>query len=244
MSDFHLTPELVKKVLKTVDAGLSSGLGTPTPGNMCVEAAVCYAMGLPHGDKPTCVDSVIRQVKISLNDAQWSSKATRASGMRRLAVLQLGTKDSGFNQVEFAKKLAMMTITTILPLALTAAGLHDHAVKCQAATTLKEAESAAKYAASAAYYAAKYAAYYAASDAANASKCAAYYAAKCAASDAARCAASSAKYAASSASSVSSAKYAASDAVLKIFATGVENILIEMNVPAVSFLSLIEPNKE
>lgn len=40
-----LTKTLAKKVLETVDAGLCSGLGNPKPGEMCVEAAVCFAYG-------------------------------------------------------------------------------------------------------------------------------------------------------------------------------------------------------
>lgn len=43
-----LTKEIAQKVLTTVDKGLSCGLGHPKPGQMCVEAAVCYALD---GDK-------------------------------------------------------------------------------------------------------------------------------------------------------------------------------------------------
>jgi hypothetical protein len=50
----EITESVARKVLKTVDAGLCSGLGNPTPGEMCVEAAVCYALDLPHGDEPSC----------------------------------------------------------------------------------------------------------------------------------------------------------------------------------------------
>lgn len=44
MMDAAVTREIAVKVLEVVDCGLSSGLGKPEPGNMCVEAAVCYAM--------------------------------------------------------------------------------------------------------------------------------------------------------------------------------------------------------
>lgn len=50
---------IAKKVLEVVDAGLSSGVGNPIPGQMCVEAAVCYALGLPHGDDPACVSRAL-----------------------------------------------------------------------------------------------------------------------------------------------------------------------------------------
>lgn len=50
---------IAKKVLKTVNAGLVKGLGESEPGKMCVEAAVCYALGLPHSDDPwLCVAAV------------------------------------------------------------------------------------------------------------------------------------------------------------------------------------------
>ena len=47
--------KVAKRVLEVVDAGLSSGLGNPKPGEMCVEAAVCYALGLPHGDSQSAL---------------------------------------------------------------------------------------------------------------------------------------------------------------------------------------------
>lgn len=85
------TREIAEKVLATVDAGLCAGQGIPEPGKMCVEAAVCFAFGLPHGDNPPCVDLSVRDCKISLNDAGWSSNQTRAAGLRELSVLQLGS---------------------------------------------------------------------------------------------------------------------------------------------------------
>src|SRR5665213_3634004 len=87
----EITKEIAAKVLATVDAGLCSGVGNPVPGQMCVEAAVCYALGQEHGDEPVCVSPALRQFKIGLNDAAWSSNEARAKGMRRLALIQLGT---------------------------------------------------------------------------------------------------------------------------------------------------------
>lgn len=46
----RITRKIAVRVLEVVDAGLVSGVGSPEPGKMCVEAAVCYALGLPHGD--------------------------------------------------------------------------------------------------------------------------------------------------------------------------------------------------
>ena len=53
--NIEINEALARKVLDVVDAGLVKGMGVPEPGKMCVEAAVNYAMGAPHGDQPTCV---------------------------------------------------------------------------------------------------------------------------------------------------------------------------------------------
>ena len=101
-----LTKELAQKVRDTVDAGLSKGMGNPIPGQMCVEAAVNYAMGLPHGDTPSCVGRAVRDFKIALNDSDaWTSNAARAKGLRRVAIAQLGSDK--LDQVEFSKALAL-----------------------------------------------------------------------------------------------------------------------------------------
>ena len=113
----EITRVVAAKVLEVVDAGLSNGLGTPELGQMCVEAAVCYALGLPHGDNPPCVSDSLRSLKIVLNDAEWSSKKARAKGLRRLALAQLGSAGV-LNELEFAKRVALMTVQQIVPRAL------------------------------------------------------------------------------------------------------------------------------
>lgn len=115
-----ITREVAAKVLSVVDAGLSKGLGKPTPGNMCVEAAVCYAIGLPHSDDPQCVSPALRSLKININDRNWSSKVARAAGMRRLAIAQLGSKGA-LDDVEFARRVAELAIRKQVPMALRAA---------------------------------------------------------------------------------------------------------------------------
>jgi len=119
--DLVITRDVAAKVLHVVDQGLSHGLGVKEPGKMCVEAAVCFALGLPHSDDPLCVDSAVRAFKIRLNDSDWSSKEARAKGLRRLAIAQLGTKDKSFDGADFAKRLSLFTIRTIVPIALRAA---------------------------------------------------------------------------------------------------------------------------
>ena len=164
-----------RKVLTTVDAGLCSGLGTQVPGQMCVEAAVCFALGLPHGDEPPCVGRAVRRFKIRLNDSHWPSNEARAAGMRRLAIAQLGSNE--IHQGDFARLLAEKTIRVVVPIYLRAAAkknpkradaLEAAAKRCEsegtraAAINAREATDAATAAATAAATYATYAATYAA----------------------------------------------------------------------------------
>ena len=136
----ELTREIAQKVLDIVDAGLVKGLGVQVPGKMCIEAAVCFALGLPHSDNPPCVGYAVRQLKISLNDKDWSSDAARAKGLRRIAIAQLGSVD--VDQAAFMKLVAEGVIRGIVPIALRAAAsmqkdkkhkdaLEEAAVKCE-----------------------------------------------------------------------------------------------------------------
>ena len=103
------------KVRDTVAAGLSHGVGEPVPGLLCVEAAVCYALGLPHGDDPGCVSAPLRQLKIRLNDAHWSSNMARADGLRRLALAQLGSKGV-LDERAFVRRVVDLTIRKVVPM--------------------------------------------------------------------------------------------------------------------------------
>lgn len=107
-------------MLALIDKGLSSGLGEPKPGEMCIEAVVCHAMGLPHGDNPPCVAPMLRSLKIRLNDAKWSSKVARSRGMRRLGLVQLGSKDH-LDEGEFRKRLVDYALRVSTPTALRSA---------------------------------------------------------------------------------------------------------------------------
>jgi hypothetical protein len=108
MSKITITKALASKVLEVVDKGLTDGLDDgdrsietkdgycrPAPGHMCVEAAVCYALGEDHDDRPSCVYGTIREIKIQLNDSDvWKSEKDRAKQLRRLAIAQLGSKET------------------------------------------------------------------------------------------------------------------------------------------------------
>lgn len=146
-----ITRELATKVRDVVDAGLVKGLGEPTPGKMCVEAAVCYAMGLPHSDEPSCVSSAIRSAKIVLNDSLWSSNQTRAKGMRRLAIAQLGSAGV-IDDREFSRRLTILCVKTVVANALKTAAalqtakhkkeLENHASICENVKDLAASEAA------------------------------------------------------------------------------------------------------
>jgi hypothetical protein len=224
----EITQELAKNVLNTVNAGLVSGLGEPIPGKMCVEAAVCYAMGLPHEDNPPCVSPALRRLKISLNDAGWSSELARAKGLRELALLQLGT-DGVLDEVEFVKKVALLVINKYLPPILRKAKLNQEADACEQAKDLDTARDAARTARDAARTAHTSAAAYA------------YAAAYAAAANAATYAASAAA-ARDAAYAVSIVFVINNDKTLSLFAKDVAEILIDMKVPGVQWLSLIKNN--
>ncbi len=243
---------VARKVLEVVDAGLVRGVGEPKPGQMCVEAAVCYALGLPHGDDPQCVSHALRSLKIALNDKAWSSDAARGQGLRRLALAQLGSRDH-LDDVEFTKRVTTMTIRVLVPLALrVAADKHPddkHKITMRAAADecernpVKAAANAAANAADTAADAAAYTAAYAADTAANAADTAANAAdaAAYAADAAANAAAYAAAYAANAAAYAAAyAAYAARDKVLDQFAEEVVQILIEMKAPGCQWLSLTE----
>jgi hypothetical protein len=235
---------LASRVLEVVDAGLISGKGVPEPGKMCVEAAVCFAMGLPHSDQPACVSPVLRKLKISLNDRAWSSNAARAVGLRRLAIAQLGSV-SALDEKAFLGHVVEMTIKKIVPRAMRSAARvqksHAHkdaleaaAVKCETDADRASALEARDVARSAAYAAA-----YADADAAAASASAAYaasYDADAAAASAS--AAYAASYAADADAASAAYAYAARDRELSFYAEEVVRILIAMKAPGCEFLDL------
>jgi hypothetical protein len=137
--EIEINEQLAIKVKETVSHGLCKGLGKPNLGEMCVEAAVNYACGLPHGDNPSCVGSAVRAFKIRLNDAKWTSNDARAKGMLKVAIGQLGSNT--INQIEFAKIVAFKTIIVLMPVILRDRGFEAEAVLCESSKDLKEAKS-------------------------------------------------------------------------------------------------------
>jgi hypothetical protein len=160
-TEVKITRAIAEKVLSVVDMGLTSGMGSPHPGKMCVEAAVCYALGQPHGDQPTCVHPTVRSFKIALNDSTWSSDQARAKGLRRIAISQLGS--THIDDKKFLQYVIEHTIRRIVPMALEAAASlnpkHAEVLNAAALRCKNEGTSAASAAARAAAYAARAAAY-------------------------------------------------------------------------------------
>ncbi len=108
-----ITKSLVKKIHSALDKGLTEELGNPIEGEMCVEALICHVLGEPHTDSPSCVGDAIRKAILALNDCAWTSNRTRAEGMRKLAIAQLGSVS--LNQEDFFNLLKLRSTQRILP---------------------------------------------------------------------------------------------------------------------------------
>jgi len=235
MSAIRVEKSHYEKFVDLLGHGLVSGIGIQEPGKMCIEAAWCCALGLPHGDDPGCVGAAVRAYKICLNDARWSSNAARAKGMLRLGIAQIGSDT--LDQNEFRHRLVETLIRRIVPIALRAAAsrnpahadaLNDAALRCEQegtrAAAIAARDVARKVAADAATTAAT---------AANA----AYTA------DAATTAANAA-YAADAATTAAKAAAAADaanrDEVLCVAAEMALEILIDMKSPGCEYLYLAD----
>lgn len=215
-----LNETVVKKVIATVSKGLTNGKGVQIPGKMCVEAAICYAYGLPHSDKPPCVGEAIRDFKIVLNDSDWSSNQARAKGMMSLAIAQLGSES--LNQIEFTKRVMIKIINHIIA-DIAKIYLPEVEAEMRESTDLERLRhlcSRLRYAADAA-------------DAANAD--AAYAARNAAYAADAADAAYAARYAANASLDVDKTLIRAADLCLEV--------LIEMESPGIAFLHLIPLKK-
>jgi hypothetical protein len=187
-------------------AGMPSGMGTRE--SACVMAALNLACGgdLTDSAASPCVLPAARAFAVRLNEARWSSPTARASGMHDLGLALLGTAD--LDRATFVRRLAEGTIRRVLPIALRAVGLVEHADRCEREGT---ADSAA------------YATY---STSAAPSAPAAYAAAAYAAAAYAAPASAARAYAASA--SAAAAAASAADYVLRVSATLATEILTEM----------------
>ena len=104
---------IIPKFDAILERGLCSGLGTPN-GQVCIEAAIALAMGLPFSDAPTCVEKNIIVFKIALNDQSWSTEEARAKGLRNIGIAQIGSKDV-VDGIVFQQLLTTKLIKTLIP---------------------------------------------------------------------------------------------------------------------------------
>lgn len=160
----------VGKFDSIIARGLSLGLGSQGS-QVCIEAAVCEALNLPHGDDPKCVASSVRRFKIRLNDAAWSSPQARAKGLRDLGIAQLGSLGV-VDDVQFATKLAEKTIRQLLPKLYRELWPNDAEVEAVAQQCEQEGTQKAARAAKAVVADKKYATDYTHADTANAANAA------------------------------------------------------------------------
>lgn len=142
--------------------GLTDGLGS-ADGQTCIQGAISLATTGELSDTPECVADEDRLWSITINDAPWSSPEARAEALLPIALAQIGT--AGTDRSVWVERVVLGTIQRVLPIALDAGGLGEHAETCRRATTLEEAQGAANAAYTAAYDAARAAAR--AADAAN-----------------------------------------------------------------------------
>lgn len=230
----------IQKFDKILSRGLCSGVGDPN-GQMCIEAAICATLGLPHGDDPQCITKEIRSYKIRLNDSPWSTPQARAAGLRDLGIAQLGSKGV-VDGKEFTRRLAEKTVRVLLPTLFRDLFPDDPILMAAALRCEQEGTDDAAHAAHAAAYTAAHAAR--AADAAHSAHvaaraaCAAYTAAAyTAATYAARAAAHAAYTAAHAAHAATCAAYtAAGDKYLILSAKLALEVLRELNSPGVSLL--------
>lgn len=228
---------VVRKIDALLKRGLSKGLGDRN-GQMCIEAVICAALDLPHGDNPAdCVDQPVRAFKITLNDSSnWQSPESRAAGLRDLGIAQLGSKGV-VNSKAFSKRLAEKTIRILIP-RLFREVFPDNTA-CLAAADLCESEgsaTAASAAADASYKAYKSSSCSTCSSSAAHAAAAAAYAAADAAAEAAHAAANPVHSASGAASGAAAhaAAYAANAAYAAAQAAQAANAAAE----AESFLRL------
>jgi hypothetical protein len=128
-----ITPAMRDQVATVISAGLVKGLGEARPGALCLEAAICLALGEPHGDKPSCVAAPDRAFAIRLQDAYPGTPAERAALFLPLGLAQLGT--AGTDRAPWLRRVIEGTIRKVLPVCLRTAAEKQPA----GASTHKEA---------------------------------------------------------------------------------------------------------
>jgi hypothetical protein len=97
---------------------------------MCLLEAVAWLAGEPHSDRPECACGVLAAYGRSLNDVMGEGAggdALRARYLGDIAPMLVGTRSTPEVERRRAYLLADRAVRVIAPMALDAAGLHDHA---------------------------------------------------------------------------------------------------------------------
>lgn len=136
--------ELIAKIDSIIIRGLSHGIGH-RDGQMCLEAALCYALDRPHGEDPGCVPYSVRAFSIRINDSAWSSPEARAKGLRDLGIAQLGSLGA-ISDTQFAVRMATKTHDLLIP------EMKRHAPSPRYAKSIKYCDDSAEYAVRSAKY--------------------------------------------------------------------------------------------
>lgn len=225
--------EIINKFDSILARGLCHGVGN-RDGQMCIEAAICAALGEPHGDIPSCVAWEVREYSIVLSDSCWSSPQARAAGLRAVGVAQLGSVGV-VDDKEFTKMLALRTVQVLIPKLFREVFPHNQecleaATRCEIAVDTAVAETA-YFAAARAAETADYAAW-TAEDAARAAN----YATSTASAAYAAFAARAARYAASATAATQAVEAADSDRYLLLSADLALDVLRALKSPGVEWL--------
>jgi hypothetical protein len=118
----EITEELARKVLAIIDKELSEPLFEPRTVFVSAERPLCDVLGRPRpspsSDGLGWVSPALRTLTGCLHGCRWTSSKVRAEGLRRLALAQLGSH--ALDDREFARRVAQLTIRTVLPRALRA----------------------------------------------------------------------------------------------------------------------------
>jgi len=151
MSTFDVSTFNIKEFDRILACGLSRGLGSRGQ-QVCVEAAICQVLNLPHMDDPGCVARSVRSFKITLNDSSWSTAKARAEGLRDLGLAQLGSKGVVEDR-EFTALLSKKVVQVLIPALFREIfpnnkACLEAALRCEQEGTEEAANSAANSAAS------------------------------------------------------------------------------------------------
>ena len=109
---------------------------------MSLENAICFATGEPPGEEPSCVAELDLEYSTILSSAGWSSDLVRGEALLPLVIAQLGTTDT--DRETWADQLVLGTVKRVLPLALDAVDMTDHAQACRSVETFDDAKKVLK----------------------------------------------------------------------------------------------------